>query len=505
MNALGTTGRDTELSPWRDDGLVRPRRKPSGTVARPRVEVWLITLAVGTAIFLGGLLLVSPQMAFVAVAASGVVAITCAYPAAAAFILIGATPLIAGIDRGLLIPLLRPNEALAVLVAVGLVLRYVPRVAVNGIPQVRVRPIDVTIIVMAVASSILPLLWLAVRGQSATHDDYLYALIIWKYYGLFLIIRASVRTERQVRTALAIGLASASIVAVIAILQSLKLFGVPGMLATYYTHFGNVRALNISRGSSTLSLPVAVADLMILNIAVVYGWLRRTRRHRLLLSGTLVLLVFGTLASGQFSGAIALVLCAAAIVFLAQDVRPVVTAAPIVLVAGVALRSVVQNRLNGFASPQGLPVSWVGRLQHLRTYFFPELFSRLHWVLGVRPAARVLLSERLGYVWIESGYTWLLWAGGIPLLLSFCAFIWVNLRTMGQLARRRLDAIGMAATGCYVGLIVIAVLMMFDPHLTYRGSADMLFALLGLASAGTHIPALAPKGQSDHTAVGTAA
>ena len=433
------------------------------------------------------LLFVSPQMAFLGAAAVALVVIVAFHPPVAAYVVIGATPLIAGIDRGLLIPLLRPNEALAVLVGLGLLVRAVPRLVAGDLPPFRLRRIDLSILLMAFMGSVVPLLWLALRDRAPTQDDYLYTLTIWKLYGVYLIVRASVKTERQVRRCLAVGMASAVIVALIAILQSLKLFGVPQMLSTYYTHFGNRRALEINRGSSTLSLPVAVADLMILNIAVAWGWLRRGTRNRTALQALIVTFVFGTLASGQISGAIALALTAATVAYLARNIRPLIAAAPVALAGSVVLWPVISRRLEGFSSPEGLPESWLGRINNLRTYFFPDLFSDFHYVLGVRPAARVQLSQRLRYVWIESGYTWLLWSGGIPFLLSFLYFVWTNVVISYRLFRTRDDAIGIAATACVVGLVVVAVLMIFDPHLSYRGSADMLFSLLALASLGPQI------------------
>jgi drug/metabolite transporter superfamily protein YnfA len=116
-----------------------------------------------------------------------------------------------------------------------------------------------------------------------------------------------------------------------------------------------------------LSLPIAVADLMILNIGVAWAWLRRTRTHRPLLYAAIALFVCGTLSSGEFSAAIALALCAVVIVVLAKNARPLATSLPVVVAAALFLRPVIERRLSGFASPNGLPISWVGRLQHLRT------------------------------------------------------------------------------------------------------------------------------------------
>ena len=464
---------------------------PSTSNGSPHVGVAIA--AALTAATASALLFVSPPMAFLGAAAVALVVTVAFHPATAAYVVIGATPLLAGIDRGLLIPLLRPNEALAVVVALGLLARAVPSIVAGERPRFRLRRIDLSIILMAFMGSVVPLLWLALRGKTPTQDDYLYTLTIWKLYGVYLVVRASVKTEQQARRCLAVGMAAAAVVALIAILQSLKLFGVPQMLSTYYTHFGNRRALEINRGSSTLSLPVAVADLMILNIGVAWGWLRGGTRHGTVLKALIATFVFGTLASGQISGAIALALTAATVAYLARNIRPLLAAAPVALTGSIVLWPVISRRLQGFSSPEGLPESWLGRIHNLRTYFFPDLFSNFHWVLGVRPAARVQLSHRLRYVWIESGYTWLLWTGGIPFLLSFLYFVWTNLVISSRLLRTRDDAIGIAATGCVVGLVVVVVLMVFDPHLSYRGSADMLFCLLALASLAPQIRPEAPS------------
>jgi len=121
------------------------------------------------------------------------------------------------------------------------------------------------------------------------------------------------------------------------------------------------------------------------------------------------------------------------------------------------------------------------RLRNLNTYFWPELGAHGNWLLGVRPSARVPAShEEFGWVWIESGYTWLLWGGGIPLLAAYFYWVVVCLRR-GVAAARRADGV-VATIGIAVAAVIAAnvLLMVFDPHLTYRGAADALLVLLAL-------------------------
>jgi hypothetical protein len=406
-----------------------------------------------------------------------------ARPALAAYLLIALTPLTAGIGRGIAIPVLRPNEALAVLVGGALAARGLFALRQGRVPRIHLSRVEWSIVLMAVANSVVPLLWMTFRQRQIAHDDLLYAVVLWKYLALYAIVRLSVSSEEEVRRCLWISIAAASIVAGIAILQSLKLFGVPGLLATYFAPFGNVDALNNARGSSTLALPAATGDLMIFNLAIACGLWVRVGRHKVLLAGAAALFMLGTLAAGETSTVLGLAVGIACILALIGSARLLLFFVPAGAIAALALRPVISRRLSGFQTTFGLPPSWIGRLHNLQTYFWPKLFSNWNFLLGVRPSARVAVaSQATGYVWIESGYTWLLWGGGIPLLASFLYFVYASLKMAWGVARRGTGATSVAGVATFVAVAVTAVLMVFDPHLTYRGAGDALFFLLALAA-----------------------
>jgi len=203
-----------------------------------------------------------------------------------------------------------------------------------------------------------------------------------------------------------------------------------------------------------------------------------------------VLYVLGVFAAAEFATVIGLVVAVVALMFLTRSVRLAAYAVPVALLSGVLLWPVLSTRLAGFQSSTGLPQSWVLRLINLRSYFWPVLSSDNNWILGVRPSARIIDPTRTGgYVWIESGYTWLLWGGGIPLLVSYIAFAGSVLRR-GWAFARRADPAGVAGTAVAAAMCAQVVLMALDPHLTYRGSGDELFMVLALIRA---LPARRPR------------
>lgn len=464
-------------------------RRPSLQSLQPK-ERRIVSVGLGVAVLAGPLVVGFGRLAVPSAAALVLFAATMARPQLAAYILLATTPLIVGIERGAVIPVLRPSEAVLLLLGSAVLARWLFSL-VNGVRlRLVLNPLDWCLLALAVTSSAVPLMWMVGRGATPSLDDLLYALTLWKYYALYLLVRATIRTPKQVRVCLWLSMGTAVVVAVVAVLQSLQVFGVARLLSTYYAPFDEQQRLISGRGTSTIASSIAVADVMIFNLAIAITLLARSGRHRVALIVMAGIFVFGALGSGQFSGAIGLVIGAVTVVILTGQVqRASLAAVPTVLAASVVMKSVIQTRLQGFDSLEGVPPSWLARLDNLREFFWPILFRDFNFLLGVRPSARVAASEKWrAWVFIESGHTWLLWTGGIPLLIAFFAYLLVTMRATLHVARQRTDEIGSAAVVALTALVVIAVLMVFDPHLTLRGSADLAFPLVALALTATWRP-----------------
>lgn len=413
-----------------------------------------------------------------------------ARPELAAYLYLIATPLIVGIERGVLLPIARPNEALLGLIAAALAARILLAVLRGGRYRPELTRVDLAIVLLAVTSSIVPLLFAYGRGRSApiTSEDFLWAIVFWKYLLVYRVFREAVTSASQVAVCLWLSMASAAIVALVAILQVLDLLGVPELLHAYYdAPFEGSDGVVSERGTSTVAHSLGVADIVTMNLAIVIAWLPAQRRARPLLIAAGTLFLLGCIAAGQASGLIGLVVAVLAVGFVMGRLSRLLAAVvPATGVAALALWPVIAHRLNEVDTMAGLPQSWVGRLNNLRRFIFPELFADFTWVGGVGPAARVLAPESWRtWIYIESGYIWVLWTGGVPMMMALAYFFWVALNDLRQAIRDRIDAVGIAATAAFAGLVSIIVLMLLDPHLSMRGGADLFFPLLALSFAAT--------------------
>ena len=397
-------------------------------------------------------------------------------------------PLIVGIARGDGIFVLRPNELLLLLMGFAAGALLLRDFIDNRLVLPEWRKTDGAVMTLVVFGTLVPLLLGYGRGTQFVSDDILYAIVFVKYamlYGLFRLFGPESRDLRKLLWAM---LATQAVVGIIALMQAKDLLGMNAFLAAYYDDpFEGASIANSLRASSTIASSFGLADSMTMSLALVLAMLASGMRLHFWERNALfcLALVFAgaTLAAGSFTGIIGCAVAALVVGALTGRLQQIVGySLPLAACGAAALWPTIAARLEGFSSYRSLPKSWLGRLENLETFFWPEVFSGWNWLLGVRPAARVAAPETWrDWVYIESGHTWLLWIGGLPMLLAFAYFLWSILcdlylnRPKSSLKSDPLSVAALAATA------MIAVIMLFDPHLTVRGCADLFFPLLAMA------------------------
>ena len=138
----------------------------------------------------------------------------------------------------------------------------------------------------------------------------------------------------------------------------------------------------------------------------------------------------GSFAAAEFSSVLGLVIAVVCMAAAPGPARTCCRFAPVVTAAAaVVMWPVIEHRLEGFQTrARAGRCSWTTRLDE------PANLLLARAVLRRQPAARrppvgpraVADHQGTGFVWIESGYTWLLWGGGVPLLAAFLAFVVVT-------------------------------------------------------------------------------
>jgi hypothetical protein len=456
----------------------------SGYLPVPVVSRRLALGAAGCAVA-GGILAVAAGP-LIALAAIGILALVGMFAAAAyrpvfaTYAYLGTLPLIAGIDRGHLIPLVRPNEALLVVLLAGVLIGGYFRWCRGERIPLQLNQLDLPLGVFLLASTAWPLLSMLLRGQTVTTSELAAVLPVCKLVAIYLLVRFSVSTEAQLVRCFRLIIWPGAVVAVIAIMQTLHFGPVVSMLQTVWAPDSNPAAL-AERGSTTLASPIATGDYIIICLTLIVCCGMRgllDRRERL---GLGLVLGAGVLATGQFSTWISAVVAAALILWRFSTLRHsslrFMWLVPVALAIGAPA---LIGRLQGF-SEFGVPRSWIGRWSNLSDFYLPR-FGFINVLLGVSPDSVLEAPERWrDVIYLESGYLELLWVGGIPLL---AAFIWLSIVVLRRTRELMVQpgAVGAAASALWVCWWFVLILTVLDPHLTLRGTGDLLFMLIGITA-----------------------
>jgi peptidoglycan biosynthesis protein MviN/MurJ (putative lipid II flippase) len=443
-------------------------------------------VAFTVALVVGVLAAIAPLAAIALAAVSSVCILVITRPAWAVYLYLGAFPFLAGIDRGRLVPVLRATEALQLLVTGAAVLGLVGRLVRNGRdPSIRIGPVDVSFVAMAVTGSVLPVAWLAVRNDPLSSADLMACLPLWRYLGLYVLVRTVMRTRDEMRRAATVLLVAACGVAVIGIGQSFNAPGIRGVLLKYWSSALSPNEAANGRASTTFGSPIATATFLSLSFGLALALLVGSKRRApAILRPVAFLLFVGAVSTGQVSAVLALLVVTVVTAAMAGRLGLLVRwSVPVLAVMSLVLWPIVQRRLGDVDNKSGLPQSWVVRIDNLRTLYLPE-FHGLRWLFGVRPDSVATPLDRGRQVaFLESGYLSLLWIGGIPLLISYVGFVVASTRSLLQ-RPRLFDYFGRSVTIAAVSSVsAIALLNFTDAHLTFRGGADVTFVLLAIAVA----------------------
>jgi len=434
-------------------------------------------------------------------------------PHFAAYVMIAGAPIVVGFGRDQVLPMLRVNEAL---LAVLLMVLAVKWLVTSRRIVIRLHSLDYVILAMVFSGFVLTLMSQLWRTLPLGMDDILYAAVFLRMGLLYGLVRITIRTQSQVRTAMTLSLLTASVLAVLGTMDSLNLISTAERLHRFFPNDGFI--VDDGRGAATIGNPIGFGVYQGIHAMIGLSMFLGGERPRRLVGAGGAMCCIGVVGSGQIGPLISFAVGLVALAWVTRSFgRLARFGLPLLLVTAIVAAPLLARRVAGFdgaavssekredisnspLSEQGRQLfeanpgsSWDVRLYNLEMFFIPSLREPTNIVWGVTPQARVT-SPREGeeFIWIESGHLWLFWSGGVWLFLTWFALLGVGMVQARRVLRRQTGPIAVAGAATFGSLWIMNAAQTFDPHMTLRGSADAFYPLLALMMAAAYQQSRSP-------------
>lgn len=381
-------------------------------------------------------------------------------------------PVLAGIPRDRYLPLLRPSEGLQLAVlGIGALMAFAAYA--RGLRwRLDIRPLDWWMAALAFFSSVVPLAWLVARNEPVNLDVILAASPMIKYLLLWVLVRVAVRSAPDRLLLLSAAVLGGLFVAAVAIAEAAGIGPIKEILSTYFAPEGTPAFEG--RAFTTLSSAIASGALLVLTAGISLGF--AVKRNSFTMLGITGMLLVGVVATGQMTSLAGVIVALGAVAATHRVLgKTLAFGMPVLIVAGVGMSSVIAERFADTAGRSRIPQSWVIRWSNVTDLYWPSIADG-GWKLGVSPETVLVPPDSWrDEVFLESGYLWALWIGGVPLLVALVGFLWSAWRSAGvPRSNPDLEVLRIAARGAAAFMIVFNVI---DPHASLRGGADLLYIL----------------------------
>src|SRR5262245_44681153 len=424
----------------------------------------------------------NPLLLVGAAGALGLFALAVRRPALACALLAVAIPITAGMARGAVVPVLRVNEALLLLVAAGFLVHRLLRwraIAYTGL--------DLVILGFGLVNVLVPWGVITLSRADAALDDWLVVLGPIQYVVVYLLYSRTEFTAADRRLVLNACLLASIPVAAVAAAEAVNLAGVRDLVAAFYPTPPQPSWDTVYRPASLLGHYSAVGAFGLLNFVLALA-LAATRQPgfrpwwlALVMGANLLSLD----ASETYTPLAALPLAAGAAVLVVRRIpwSQLAAGLPVLAVAAVVLWPSITGRVGAQFSGtggSGLPETLQTRIDYWQGFFVPALLQHGLW-LGTGTLMPPEVPRPL-VDFVDNGYLWQLFRAGVPglaallvMLASVAAVAWAA-RSSGDPMHRVLGAV------CLAGVVSVLVLDTTSEYLTFTAVSQEFWILVGLLS-----------------------
>jgi hypothetical protein len=451
-----------------------------------RLILSFLIIACLVGVVIGSLVLFSPWIALAITLGIVLCIAALSKPVLLCYIVIAAAALTSGMERGELIPLLRPNEAFLLLCA-GIAFTTV--LTRKSDKNINLHPFGLAIIFLVGGTMLIPAISYLLRRTPLTFQDILTFLAPLQYVLLFWLFTYLPANNLERRRIIQLMLFCGAIVAAIGLLQGARIGFVTDLLHKWYGSTHEMRAVDYGRVTSLMSAWNVLGIFLMVNlfIAWAFGISRPVDLGTGLIAFAIGICIACLILSGSFAGLIGAVLGISILTFLLNGVNKrtimlFLVLLVVILSVIVFFKTLIDERLNQQFGYGGLvPQTLVYRFKIWQEIYWPAVQKNILW--GINPTIPTTYS----WQYIESQYLALLFSFGLIGLFAYLLWIGITVAWLIHRFRQHHGLLKPVTAIAITTILVLSVAGFTNAVFTYSGTADYLWILLALVASNADV------------------